>query len=103
MRQREWARLPLEGGCGVVWGGAYDGVGRESDAARPTTSLKVMICDEFHHEFFCMRFRAVPLQAADLGAFALLRCVQSCCIILARHSLNICAALLAATIYSSVP
>ncbi len=87
---------------GVVWGGAYDGVGRESDAARPTTSLKVMIYDDLYHEFFCMRFRAVLLQAAGV-ILALLRCVQSCCIILARHSLNLCAVLLAVTIYSSVP
>ena len=48
---------------GVVWGGAYDGVGRESDDARPTTSLKGLICVDFHHEFVCMRFRAVLLQA----------------------------------------
>ena len=49
-------------GAGVVWGGAYDGVGRESDAARPTKSLKLMICDRFHHEFVFMRFTAVLLQ-----------------------------------------
>ncbi len=95
-------RLPLDGSCGGGWGGAYDGVGHESDAARPTTSLKVMICDEFRHEFICMRFSAVLLQSAGV-ILAILRCVQSFCIILARHSLNLCAALLAATIHSSVP
>ena len=48
--------------AGVVWGGAYDGVGRESDDARPAKSLKVMKCDIFHHEFVSMRFTAVLLQ-----------------------------------------
>ena len=101
MRQRVCGRLPREAAVQVVWGGAYDGVGRESDVATPTTSMKVMICVEFHHEFVCMRFRAVLLQAAGV-ILAILRCVQSCCSILARHSLNLCAVLLAATLYSSV-
>ena len=48
--------------AGAVWGGAYDDVGRESDDARPTKSLKVMKCDIFHHEFVSMRFSAVLLQ-----------------------------------------
>ena len=63
MRQRVCAgRRPRVRAAGVVWGGAYDGVGRESDAARPTKSLKVMICDIFHDEFVSMRFSAVLLQ-----------------------------------------
>ena len=63
MRQRVCAgRRPRVRAAGVVWGGAYDGVGRESDAARPTKNLKVMICGILHHEFVSMRFSAVLLQ-----------------------------------------
>ena len=83
-------------------GEADDGIGRENTAARLTAMLKLRICDGLHQAAVSMRLKAVLLQAAGV-ILALLRCVQSCCIILARHSLNLCAVLLAVTIYSSVP